>query len=58
MSWVRPQYISGLVDGNLPPFLIPASVFIVGGYYLIFNGLIMGHLRDIVPDYHPSGGAI
>ena len=43
------KYISGLVDGNLPPFLIPASVFIVGAIISFSTGSSWGTYAILFP---------
>lgn len=43
------RYISGLVDGNLPPFLIPASIFIVGAIISFSTGSSWGTYAILFP---------
>ena len=43
------EYISGLVDGNLPPFLIPAAVFIVGAIISFSTGSSWGTYAILFP---------
>lgn len=44
-----PAYISGLVDGNLPPFLIPATAFVVGGIISFSTGSSWGTYAILMP---------
>ena len=43
------QYISSLVDGRLPPFLIPASIFLVGGIISFSTGSSWGTYAILFP---------
>ena len=43
------RYISGLVDGNLPPFLIPATVFLVGAIISFSTGSSWGTYAILFP---------
>ncbi len=44
-----PAYISSLVDGNLPPFMIPAIVFLVGGVISFSTGSSWGTYAILMP---------
>ena len=43
------QYISGMVEGNLAPFLIPVSVFLVGGIISFSTGSSWGTYAILFP---------
>ena len=44
-----PAFISGLVDGRLPVFLIPAMVFVVGGIISFATGSSWGTYAILIP---------
>ena len=44
-----PAYISSLVDGTIPPFLIPATVFLVGGIISFSTGSSWGTYAILMP---------
>ncbi|MDA8599293.1 hypothetical protein N9L44_10450 [Porticoccaceae bacterium] len=44
-----PSYIAGLIDGRLPTYLIPATVFIVGGVISFSTGSSWGTYAILIP---------